>query len=562
VGVPHSGVCLMDLRFFTKETRHEVVDRLQPPLRKGWYPLAPVRRFITRLEKQRWCLPALGIFFFLCTAQILASNLVLPLGALSILGVLLLVAFLLGVLAVYVWALQRKEIRRPRNLALLGTVLLLVLLLNRYGILIIGSLLQSYPHVPLSAMRVALPVPLGGVLLTILFNARLAFAGSLVLTILTGIMVAAPIDYFLFSFVGSLVGIFTLAKHRGRTAFFRAVGMISVANVYTLLAFALVEGDLSTLLAEIVGGVLNGVIVAVMANGLLPFLEHSFGRTTDFTLLELSNLNEPMLRHLALVSPGTYHHSIMVGTLAESAAEAVAANALLCRVGAYYHDIGKTRHPAYFIENDRDAAIRHDKLAPSLSRAIVMSHVKEGIEMARAYGLPDILVDLIPQHHGTRLVHYFYQRAKEAADPDLRAVQEEDYRYPGPKPQTREAAILMLADAVEAAARTLTDPTPARIQGAVQKIINGIFVDGQLDECDLTLRDLHRMANSFARILAGIFHHRVDYPGIQLQDSGKKKSENGDQSAKPAKEDSRRDAVAKKGGGKGAIPAGTTEGGV
>jgi len=411
-------------------------------------------------------------------------------------------------------------------------------------------------------MRAGLPVPLGGVLLTILFNARLAFAGSLVLTILTGIMVAAPIEYFLYSFVGSLVGVFSLARHRGRTAFFQAGGIMALANVYTLLAFALIDGDISTLRAEIVGGLLNGAIVAVMANGLLPLLEHSFGRTTDFTLLELSNLNEPMLRHLALVSPGTYHHSIMVGTLAEAAAEAVGANALLCRVGAYYHDIGKTRHPAYFIENSRDAALRHDKLAPSLSRAIVMSHVKEGIEMARAYGLPEVLVDLIPQHHGRRLVHFFYQRAKETADPDLQAVQEEDYRYPGPKPQTREAAILMLADAVEAAARTLTDPTPARIQGAVQKIINGIFVDGQLDECDLTLRDLHRMANSFVRILAGLFHHRVDYPGIQLQETGKKRSENGDQPAKSAKEDSRRDAMAKKGGTKGTVPPGSAESGV
>ena len=167
----------------------------------------------------------------------------------------------------------------------------------------------------------------------------------------------------------------------------------------------------------------------------------------------------------------------MVGTLAEAAAEAVGANALLCRVGAYYHDIGKTRHPTYFIENSTDASDRHEKLAPSLSRAIVMSHVKEGIEMAREYGLPDVLVDMIPQHHGTRLVSFFYQRAKDAADPGLQAVNEEDYRYLGPKPQTREAAILMLADAVQAATHTLADPTPARIRGAVQKIINAIFVD-------------------------------------------------------------------------------------
>jgi cyclic-di-AMP phosphodiesterase PgpH len=552
----------MDLRFSTKEARRDVEDRPQPPVGRGWQRLAPFRRALAPLEQRRWCLPAIGAFFLLAALQILSSNLPLPLGALSLLGLLLVVAFLLGALYAYVQALQPKEVRRPRNLLLVGTILLIVLILNRYGLVIITSLHTSFPHIPLSAMRAALPVPLGGVLLTVLFNARLAFAGSLVLTILTGIMLAAPIEYFLFSFVGSLVGVFSLAEHRGQTAFFKAGSAVGLANAYSVLAFALLKGDLNSLVADMVGGLVNGGIVAVVATGLLPLLEHSFGRTTDFTLLELSNLNEPMLKHLVLMAPGTYHHSVMVGALAEAAAEAVGANALLCRVGAYYHDIGKTRHPAYFIENQADAMNRHDKLAPNLSRTIVMSHVKEGIEMARAYGLPEVLVDLIPQHHGTRLVTYFYQRAKDTADPDLQAVKEEDYRYAGPKPQTREAAILMLADAVEAAARTLTDPTPARIQGAVQKLINGIFVDGQLDECDLTLRDLHRIANGFSRILAGIFHHRVDYPGIHLQDVAKKRSENGDQLAKPAKEDSRRDAVAKKGGGKGAGRADAPEGGV
>ncbi len=552
----------MDLQFFTKEVRHDVADRLQAPLRAGWHPLALVRRAVAWLEQQRWFLPAVATFFLLATIEILSSNLALPLGAVSVLGVFLLVAFLLGALYAYVRALQPKEVRRPRSLVLLGTVLVVVLLLNRYGLVVITSLYQSFPAIPLSAMRAALPVPLGGVLLTVLFNVRLAFAGSLVLTILTGIMLAAPIEYFLFTFVGSLVGVFTLARRQGRTAFFRAGSTLGLANAYSVLAFALMKGEAETLGADIVGGLVNGAIVAVLATGLLPLLEHSFGRTTDFTLLELSNLNEPMLKHLVLMTPGTYHHSIMVGTLAEAAAEAIGANALLCRVGAYYHDIGKTRHPAYFIENQSDAMNRHDKLAPSLSRAIVMSHVKEGMEMARAYGLPEVLVDLIPQHHGTRLVTYFYQRAKERADPDLQEVKEEDYRYPGPKPQTREAAILMLADAVEAAARTLTDPTPARIQGAVQKLINGIFVDGQLDECDLTLRDLHLIANSFVRILAGIFHHRVDYPGVQLQGFGRKRSENGDQPAKPARDGASRDAMAKKGGGKSAVNPGPPEGGV
>jgi putative nucleotidyltransferase with HDIG domain len=551
----------MDLRFFTKEVRREVADRLEAPVRVGWRPLASVRRAVARLEQQQWFLPAITALFLLGTLQLLTSTLPLPLGVVSVLGVLLLAAFLLGALYTYVLALQPKEVRRPRSLVLLGTLLLVVLLLTRYGLVVVTALHKSFPHIPLSALRAGLPVSLGAVLLTVLFNARLAFAGSLALTILTTVMLDAPMQYFLFTFVGSLVGVFALAGREERTAFFRAGGILALANAYTLLALALMEGNTSALVADMLGGLVNGAIVAVLATGLLPLLEHSFGRTTAFTLRELSDLHQPMLRHLILRAPGTYHHSIMVGTLAEAAAEAVGANALLCRVGAYYHDVGKTRHPAYFIENQSDALNRHDKLAPSLSRAIVMSHVKEGMEMARAYGLPEVLVDLIPQHHGTRLVSYFYRRAKETADPDLQEVREEDYRYPGPRPQTREAAILMLADTVEAAARALTDPTPARIQGTVQKIITGIFVDGQLDECDLTLRDLHLIANSFVRILTGIFHHRVDYPE-PIQESARKRNENGDQSPKPAKEGPRRDGVAKKGGGKDAVRAGTPEGGV
>jgi hypothetical protein len=514
------------------------------------------------LAGQRWFLQAATAAFLVTTVEILTSNLPLPLGLLSVLGVALLVTFLLAALYAYVRALQPKEVARPQSLLLLGTVLLIVLLLTRYGLVVVNALYQIYPHVPFSALRAALPIPLGGVLLTVLFNARLAFAGSLSLTILSGLMLAAPMSYFMFTFVGSLVGIFALAGRQERTAFFRAGGAIGVANAYTLTAFALLNADTGTLGADVIGGVVNGLAVAVLATGLLPFLEHTFGRTTVFTLLELSNLNEPILKHLVLAAPGTYHHSIMVGTLAEAAAESIGANALLCRVGAYYHDIGKTRHPTYFIENHADAGSRHERLAPSLSRTIVMSHIKEGIEFAREHGLPEVLVDMIPQHHGTRLVSFFYKRAKEAADPELQAVNEEDYRYPGPKPQTREAAILMLADAVEAATRTLTDPTPARIRGAVQKIINTIFVDAQLDECDLTLRDLHIIANGFVRILTGFFHHRIEYPGAKLEETSKKRNENDDQSLKPAADDLRQDGVVKRGGPKDTSHAGAPDGGL
>ncbi|HEX7548151.1 MAG TPA: HDIG domain-containing protein [Candidatus Methylomirabilis sp.] len=552
----------MDTLFSDKTLRREPADRLVPPPPKGWRPLAPVRRAVLRLEQQRWFLPAAGAFFLLATVNILTSSVSLPLGAWSVLGMFLLVAFLLAGLYEYVRILQPREVARARSLVLLGTILLTVLILTRLGLVVATSLHQTFPHIPLSAMRAALPVALGGVLLTILFNARLAFAGSLGLTILTGLMLEAPLDYFMFSFVGSLIGIFALAHRQDRTAFFRAGCAIGLANAYTLMAFALLEANTSSLAVDVVGGIVNGLMVAVLATGLLPLLEQPFGRTTAFTLLELSNLNEPLLKYLILTAPGTYHHSSMVGTLAEAAAEAIGANALLCRVGAYYHDIGKTRHPSYFIENNTEAASRHEKLAPSLSRAVVMSHVKEGIEMAREYGLPEVLVDMIPQPHGTRLVSFFYQRAKETADPELQAVKEEDYRYPGPKPQTREAAILMLADAAEAATRTLTDPTPARIRGTVQKIINGIFVDGQLDECDLALRELHIIANNFVRILTGIFHHRIEYPGAELEQGTKKRSENGDQSPKPAAEGPHRDGMAKKSGAKDAQRAGMPDGGL
>jgi putative nucleotidyltransferase with HDIG domain len=261
-------------------------------------------------------------------------------------------------------------------------------------------------------------------------------------------------------------------------------------------------------------------------------------------------------------APGTYHHSLMLAELAEAAAEAIGANPLVCRVGAYYHDIGKVKKPAYFIENQMDAMNRHDKLSPSLSSLIVISHVKEGIEMALEHRLPVAIVDLIPQHHGTRLVTYFYERAKESQDPDLGDVKEEDYRYPGPKPQTREAAILMVADAVEAADRTLTDPTPARVLGLVQRIVNHIFIEGQLSECDLTLKDLHQIARAMVRVLTAVHHHRVDYPGYKFEEVKKKEGEkrgDGDTDSKRAKEEAGRSVPSKTGGGEDLIRLGQTE---
>jgi putative nucleotidyltransferase with HDIG domain len=259
-------------------------------------------------------------------------------------------------------------------------------------------------------------------------------------------------------------------------------------------------------------GFSGGLAAAVMVTGIVPLVESIFRYTTNIKLLELANMNNPVLRDLMVQAPGTYHHSIIVGNLAEAAAENIGVNPLMARVAAYYHDIGKIRKPLYFIENIGAQENRHDKLAPSMSALILMAHVKDGAEMAHEARLGKALNDIIREHHGTSLMKFFYDRAKSKADPGVEQVDERDYRYPGPKPQTREAALIMLADAVEAASRTLTDPTPARVQGMVQKIINNIFIDGQLDECELTLKDINNIAKSFNLVLGGIFHYRVDYP--------------------------------------------------
>jgi hypothetical protein len=212
-----------------------------------------------------------------------------------------------------------------------------------------------------------------------------------------------------------------------------------------------------------------------------------------------------------LIAPGTYHHSLVVGQMVEAAAEVIGANPLLAKAAAYYHDVGKIRKPAYFVENQLGEENKHEKLAPSMSSLILIAHVKDGVELARQHRLGEYLEDIIQQHHGACLISYFYNKAKsQAANPQ--AVNIDDYRYPGPRPQTKEAGLVLLGDQVEAASRTLVDPTPARVQGLVQKIINNAFADGQLDECDLTLRELHLIAKSFNKILSGIFHQRVHYP--------------------------------------------------
>jgi putative nucleotidyltransferase with HDIG domain len=277
---------------------------------------------------------------------------------------------------------------------------------------------------------------------------------------------------------------------------------------------------------------LGGVGAGIVTAGIAPLVEIAFDYTTDIKLLELANLDQPILRKLMIEAPGTYHHSVIVGSMVEAAAAEIGANSLLAKVCGYYHDIGKINKPLYFIENQTNGINRHDKLAPSMSSLILISHIKDGVEIAKQNKLGQTIIDTIRQSHGKSLISFFYEKAKKLKGED--AVKIEDFKYPGPKPQTREAGLVMLADVVEAASRTMANPTPSRIQKYVQDLINKIFSDGQLDNCELTLKDLHNIAKSFNKILSGIYHHRIEYPEQAFFNNGKGK--NGSPDRQPPKQ--------------------------
>jgi hypothetical protein len=257
-----------------------------------------------------------------------------------------------------------------------------------------------------------------------------------------------------------------------------------------------------------------GLMAGFFLGGSLPFIETTFGIVTGISLLELGDVTHPLLQELVRRAPGTHNHSITVGTIAEAAAERIGADSLLVRVGAYFHDIGKMLKPNYFIENQAGAANRHANLAPAMSTLIIIGHVKDGVDLGRQHHLPEPIIDLIEQHHGTTLVEFFYHEAtrRNGSNPDAAAVLESAFRYPGPKPQTREAAILMVADAVESASRTLSEPTPARVEGLVRELIEKRLHDGQFDECGLTLREIGEIRESLIKSIIGIYHVRVRYP--------------------------------------------------
>jgi len=310
--------------------------------------------------------------------------------------------------------------------------------------------------------------------------------------------------------MGGVTAVYSVSRLRHRWQFARASLTIALANLAAILAWDLARATpAQVLLNDAMWGGLNSFLSVSMAFLLLPPVEHLFGLTSDITLLELSDLNRSLLKRLQLEAPGTYHHSMVVGSLAEAAAEAIGANSLLARVSAYYHDIGKISKPEYYAENEPAASrSRHEKLAPSMSTLVVKSHITDGLELARRERLPRAVQHAIPEHHGTMVMAFFYHKALES-DPQARR---EDFCYPGPRPRSRETAILMLADGVEGASRALAEPTPSRIRGLVTRIIEERVQQGQLDECGLTPQELARIRESFVPVLTAIFHVRAPYP--------------------------------------------------
>ena len=411
-----------------------------------------------------------------------------------------------------------KNIRKfnPSNKDILVIMLLITgsFFVFKTALLISHNIGPVFPSVDVNNYFYLFPFAAGAMIVRVFINSEVALVYCAALAPLLGIMFNNSMFVVIYAMMGSIIGAHGMRQCADRGTIYAAGLKISVVNLALALSFQTFSNTLFTMQTVYVSffALVGGVISAGFVSGFIPVIETMFHYTTDIKMLELANLNSPLLRDLMIKAPGTYHHSVVVGNLVEAAAESINANPLLARVAAYYHDIGKASKPLYFIENQGGEDNRHDKLTPSMSALILISHIKEGAELAREKHLGQPIIDIIRQHHGTGLIKFFYERAKAQAEVTGGTVEEKDFRYPGPKPQTREAGIVMLADCVEAASRTLLNPTPDRIQGMVQNIVNRIFTDGQLDECELTLKNLHEIAKSFNRILNGIFHHRIDYP--------------------------------------------------
>jgi putative nucleotidyltransferase with HDIG domain len=405
---------------------------------------------------------------------------------------------------------------KNKDLLFLCIMLVMLFVLSEVSAFLVNGIARNIPYsIEASSAFYAIPVAAGAMTVCLLLGMEVALPFALATAFMTAFLFENRFEMFLFFLLSGMVGAYSVRDCTERGILIKAGLKVGLVNVFVVTALRMFTG--SALQANLVWdwafGLLGGVSSGILTTGFAPVVEMTFAYTTGIKLLELANLDRPILRKLMLQAPGTYHHSVIVGSLGEAAATTIGTNPLLAKVSGYYHDIGKIKKPLYFIENQEARKNRHDKLAPSMSSLILTAHVRDGVEIAKSDKLGKAIVDIIQQHHGTSLITYFYEKAKKLKGEGV--VNVEHFRYPGPKPQTKEAGLVLLADSVEAASRTLENPTPARIKGLVQRIIDNAFLDGQLDESELTLKDLTKITESFNKILNGIYHHRIEYPNGQ-----------------------------------------------
>jgi len=430
--------------------------------------------------------------------------------------IILFVFFNANLILAHIGPKGRYQPLPVREQAFVALLLLLVALMAHSSQMFGASLAWDFDFLDSRTVFYAMPIPTVAILVAIFFGIRKAAFMALFAAVVAAVVSPSGgrFQTMLYCYNGAIAATWCLRNMNERGHLIPAAFWIMVINCLTLLGLTLFNDmQWSRQTAYNFGAAAaSGVLSGIIASGMIPLIEVAFGFNTNLKMLELGNLDRPMLRELMLSAPGTYHHSVIVGAMVEAAAEAIGANPHLAKVGAYYHDIGKMKKPLYFVEN-QTGENRHDTLAPSMSALILIGHVREGAELARESDLPQSIVDIIEQHHGTSLMSFFYHKAKEQRQEGQPEVNEGDYRYPGPRPRSKEAGLVMMADICEAATRSLSEPTPIKIKNMVRQLVNAIFSDGQLDDCALKVREISEVINTFTTILIGIYHHRVAYPG-------------------------------------------------
>lgn len=427
------------------------------------------------------------------------------------LGLALYIALLIAALGVYM-AFSGLQIQKNNKFLLMYVIIFALTA-------VVIKIINIFQVLEYTGVGFMVPVAFGTMLMTMLIHQRIAIFSSFLIGLIAAILLnenvasLMDINYLIITIFSGLAGTYFLGAATRKTKILQAGFVVSIVTTVAVLAVSMLQNmttlnwlDLSqSLLFAFIGGLLASVLTI----GLMPFFEAAFNILSNSKLIELSNPNHPLLRKVLVEAPGTYHHSVMVANLAETAAEAIGGNGLLARVGAYYHDVGKTKRPHFFIENQMNMDNPHDKIAPHLSKTIITAHARDGAQMLKEYHLPKAIQDIAEQHHGTTLLKYFYHKAKQESDSD---IVESDFRYPGPKAQFKEAAIIGIVDSVEAAVRSMSKPSPERIETVVRSIIRDRLEDGQFDECDLTLKELDSIAKAVCETLQGIFHSRIEYP--------------------------------------------------